>query len=73
MSVMYLIFREDAFNSKGVIAGFGMGATTLSFFSRVGGGIFTKAADVGAGKYLLTFSFIILRSCWKSGNRNSRR
>jgi Na+/H+-translocating membrane pyrophosphatase len=35
-------------NAKGVIAGYGMGATSLSFFSRVGGGIFTKAADVGA-------------------------
>lgn len=48
MSVMLMIFGEKAFNDIGVIAGFGMGATTLSFFSRVGGGIFTKAADVGA-------------------------
>lgn len=31
-----------------VIHGFGMGASTVALFSRVGGGIFTKSADIGA-------------------------
>lgn len=30
------------------IAGFGLGGSTMALFGRVGGGIFTKAADVGA-------------------------
>ncbi|WP_306210517.1 sodium-translocating pyrophosphatase [Actinoplanes sp. RD1] len=39
------IFREDA---PTVLEGFGFGAALLAMFMRVGGGIFTKAADVGA-------------------------
>ncbi|MFD1719838.1 sodium-translocating pyrophosphatase [Georgenia deserti] len=40
-----LVFRGDA---PAVLEGFGFGAALLAMFMRVGGGIFTKAADVGA-------------------------
>ena len=40
-----LIFRGDA---PTILEGFGFGAAMLAMFMRVGGGIFTKAADVGA-------------------------
>jgi len=40
-----LIFGSDA---PAVLEGFGFGAALLAMFMRVGGGIFTKAADVGA-------------------------
>ena len=40
-----LVFREKA---PAVLEGFGFGAALLAMFMRVGGGIFTKAADVGA-------------------------
>ena len=40
-----LVYRADA---PAVLEGFGFGAALLAMFMRVGGGIFTKAADVGA-------------------------
>ncbi|HLS65188.1 MAG TPA: sodium-translocating pyrophosphatase [Ruania sp.] len=44
-AAVVLIFRGDA---PAVLEGFGFGAALLAMFMRVGGGIFTKAADVGA-------------------------
>jgi K(+)-stimulated pyrophosphate-energized sodium pump len=44
-ALVVLIFRHDA---PTVLEGFGFGAALLAMFMRVGGGIFTKAADVGA-------------------------
>ncbi|MBN2608273.1 MAG: sodium-translocating pyrophosphatase [Candidatus Fermentibacteraceae bacterium] len=59
VSVFYIVFLDSP-ALKGMlesvigpvslenIAGFGMGASSIALFARVGGGIFTKSADVGA-------------------------
>jgi K(+)-stimulated pyrophosphate-energized sodium pump len=47
-AALWIIFRDPA-----IIAGFSFGASSIALFARVGGGIYTKAADVGgdlAGK-----------------------
>lgn len=44
-SLIFYFFRGDATT---VLVGFGFGGALLAMFMRVGGGIFTKAADVGA-------------------------
>jgi Na+/H+-translocating membrane pyrophosphatase len=38
-------YFEELFES---IAGYGLGGSTVALFARVGGGIFTKAADLGS-------------------------
>ncbi|MBC7231082.1 MAG: sodium-translocating pyrophosphatase [Actinobacteria bacterium] len=54
LSIVYLVFVKwwqvvtDPAGQASIIAGFSLGASSVALFARVGGGIYTKAADVGA-------------------------
>ena len=47
LGLLYILYGSNP-ETASTIHGFGMGASTVALFSRVGGGIFTKSADVGA-------------------------
>ena len=47
LGLLYILYGSDP-ETASTIHGFGMGASVVALFSRVGGGIFTKSADVGA-------------------------
>jgi len=48
LGVLGIMLCYTLFKDPNVITGFGFGASSIALFARVGGGIYTKAADVGA-------------------------
>ena len=48
LGFFFLFLKADPANATKVITGFAMGASSIALFARVGGGIYTKSADVGA-------------------------
>ncbi len=52
LGIVYIVLTsalgKDLMEAATILTGFGLGASSLALFGRVGGGIYTKAADVGA-------------------------
>ena len=50
LAIVYIVFIQVGESDDGfeLLTSFGLGASSIALFSRVGGGIYTKAADVGA-------------------------
>ncbi|MGB5823001.1 MAG: sodium-translocating pyrophosphatase [Proteocatella sp.] len=51
VGVLYIVLTKTGYEpsqAASILTGFGLGASSLALFGRVGGGIYTKAADVGA-------------------------
>jgi len=48
LGIFFFFLKHDATNAPLIINGFAMGASSIALFARVGGGIYTKSADVGS-------------------------
>ncbi len=48
LAIVFLLIDPSDVSNYSVLSGFAMGASSIALFARIGGGIYTKAADVGA-------------------------